>query len=44
MSIRTKAVLGLFIVAFAAACAQKTEEVVYVEPVQAEPVYTSKYQ
>ncbi|EKE45429.1 hypothetical protein OCGS_0519 [Oceaniovalibus guishaninsula JLT2003] len=38
-------VLGLCLVAFAAGCARKAEEVVYVEPVQpiaAEPVY-SKY-
>lgn len=39
-----KAVVAVLLVAFAAACAPKQEEVVYVEePVVAEPVYTGKY-
>ncbi|MBK8439816.1 MAG: hypothetical protein IPL38_10090 [Rhodobacter sp.] len=37
-------VMSLALVAFAAACAPKTEEVVYVdEPVTVEPTYTGKY-
>lgn len=44
MSNVVKAVLALGLVSFVAACAPKqTEEVVYVEPVTAEPVYTGKY-
>lgn len=43
MSIMSRALLGLVLVAFVAACAPK-EEVVYVEePVTTEPVYTGKY-
>lgn len=45
MSKSTKIVLALGFVAFAAACAPKQEEVVYVdEPaVTVEPTYTGKY-
>lgn len=38
----TRIVLALCMVAFVAACAKK-EEVVVVEPVTAEPVFTGKY-
>ncbi|AMY69643.1 hypothetical protein [Frigidibacter mobilis] len=37
-----KALLAVALVAFVAACAKK-EEVVYAQPVSAEPVYTGKY-
>lgn len=42
MSKSIKALMALSLVAFAAACAQQEEEVVYVEPepVAAEPAYT----
>jgi hypothetical protein len=41
---KSKVVIALCLVAFAAACAPKTEEVVYVdEPVSVEPTYTGKY-
>jgi len=41
---KSKVILGLCMVAFVAACAPKTEEVVYVEqPVSTEPTYTGKY-
>ncbi|MFN3823031.1 MAG: hypothetical protein ACK4GW_09430 [Pseudorhodobacter sp.] len=44
MSKSTKAILGLCMVAFVAACAPKQSEVVYVEePVSSEPRYTGKY-
>jgi hypothetical protein len=44
MSKSTKIVLALCLVAFAAACAPKTEEVVVVEePITTEPTYTGKY-
>ena len=45
MSKSTKFVLALGLVAFAAACAPKQEEIVYVdEPaVTVEPTYTGKY-
>lgn len=45
MSKSTRALLALSLVAFVAACAPKQEEVVFVEEptVQAEPVYTGKY-
>jgi hypothetical protein len=44
MSKSTKAILGLCMVAFVAACAPKQQEVVYVEePVTTEPTYTGKY-
>jgi hypothetical protein len=44
MSKSSRILAALCLVAFAAACAPKTEEVVYVdEPVSAEPVYTGKY-
>jgi hypothetical protein len=45
MSKSTKIILALGLVAFAAACAPKAEEVVYVdEPaVTVEPTYTGKY-
>lgn len=39
----TRIVLALCVAAFAAACAPKKEEVVVVEPVTTEPVYTGKY-
>lgn len=41
---KSKIVLALCLVAFAAACAPQTQEVVYVdEPVSVEPTYTGKY-
>ena len=45
MSKSIKIVMALGLVAFAAACAQQEEEVVYVEPipVTVEPVHTGKY-
>lgn len=44
MSSSTRAVMALVLVAFAAACAPKKEEVVFVEePVTTEPTYTGKY-
>lgn len=44
MSSTTRIVLGLALAGFIAACAPKTEEVVYVdEPVSVEPTYTGKY-
>ncbi len=45
MSKSTRIVLALGLVAFAAACAPKQEEIVYVdEPaVTVEPTYTGKY-
>ena len=43
MSKSTKIVLALCLVAFAAACAPKTEEVVVMEPISTEPTYTGKY-
>jgi hypothetical protein len=43
MSTSTRALLALCLVAFAAACAPKPEEVVVVEPVTTEPTYTGKY-
>jgi hypothetical protein len=46
MSKSTKIILALGLVAFAAACAPKQEEVVYVDepaPVTVEPTYTGKY-
>lgn len=43
MSKSTKIVLALCLVAFAAACAPKVEEVTVVEPVTTEPTYTGKY-
>lgn len=44
MSKSTKTFLALCVVAFAAACAPKQSEVVYVDqPVSSEPVYTGKY-
>jgi len=43
MSKSIKIVLSLGLVAFVAACAQQEEEVVYVEPITVEPVYTGKY-
>lgn len=39
----SKVVFAMCMVAFVAACAKKEEEVVYVEPVTTEPVYTGKY-
>jgi hypothetical protein len=44
MSKSTRILLALGLVAFAAACAPKQEEVVYVdEPVSVEPADTGKY-
>jgi hypothetical protein len=43
MSKSTKIVLALCLVAFAAACAPKVEEVAVVEPITTEPTYTGKY-
>ncbi|WP_172296956.1 hypothetical protein [Pseudoruegeria sp. HB172150] len=45
MAKSVKIVLAFGLVAFAAACAQQEEEVVYVEPepITTEPVYTGKY-
>jgi hypothetical protein len=44
MSKSTKIVLAMCLVAFAAACAPKVEEVVVVEePITTEPTYTGKY-
>ncbi|MEQ3627002.1 MAG: hypothetical protein ABNH26_11160 [Celeribacter sp.] len=40
MSKSVKTLLAISLVAFVAACAAEEEEVVYVEPVAAEPVYT----
>jgi hypothetical protein len=42
MSNTAKTVLAFALAAFVVACAPKKEEVVYVQPVQPEPVY-SKY-
>lgn len=44
MSSNPRAVLALVLVALAAACAPKKDEVVYVDtPVSTEPTYTGKY-
>ena len=43
MSSTLRIVLALAVVGTIAACAKKAEEVVYVEPVTTEPVYTGKY-
>lgn len=43
MSKSTRTIFALCMVAFVAACAAKEEEVVYVEPVTVEPVFTGKY-
>lgn len=45
MSKTVKSVLALGLVAFLAACAEKEEEYVVVEPepISSEPVYTGKY-
>lgn len=44
MSKSTKFMFAFCLVALAAACAPKQEEVVYVdEPVSVEPTYTGKY-
>ncbi|WP_281256711.1 hypothetical protein [Actibacterium ureilyticum] len=43
MSNTFKALIALSFVGFLSACAQQEEEVVYVEPVTEEPVYTGKY-
>ena len=44
MSKSNRVLFALCMVAFAAACAPKQEEVVYVdEPVSTEPVYAGKY-
>ena len=44
MSTSTRTLLALCLVAFAAACAPKPEEVIMVEePVTTEPTFTGKY-
>ena len=43
MSTTTRTLLALCLVAFAAACTPKVEEVVYTDPVSTEPTYTGKY-
>jgi len=41
---KSKIVLALCLVAFGAACAPKTQDVVYVDqPMSGEPTYTGKY-
>jgi hypothetical protein len=43
MSTSPRILLALCLVAFAAACAPKVEEVVVAEPVTTEPAFTGKY-